>query len=139
MFEKLKQTPAGWQAGSKERKSYYVYFAGQNAIYHLISTFLTTYLMFQGVDLAKSATIMLAVKIWDAINDAVFGVIFDAVKFKSGKKYLPWIKISTVLTPLATLLLFCIPASSGETTKLLWFAVAYIIWDTVYTLCDVPI
>ncbi len=139
MLEKLKQTPAGWQTSSKERKSYYVYFAGQNAIYHLISTFLTTYLMFQGVDLAKSAAVMLAVKVWDAINDAVFGVIFDAVKFKSGKKYLPWLKISTALTPIATLLLFCIPKSAGETQKLLWFAVAYIIWDTVYTLCDVPI
>ncbi len=139
MLEKLKQTPAGWQTDSAERKSYYLYFAGQNAIYHFIAGFMTTYLMFQGVDLAKSAAVMLAVKVWDAINDAVFGVIFDAVKFKSGKKYLPWLKISTALTPIATILLFCIPKSAGETQKLLWFAVAYILWDTVYTLCDVPI
>lgn len=139
MIEKLTQTPEGWQTSSKERKSYYLYFAGQNAIYFLISSFMTTYLMFQGVNLAKSAAVMLAVKIWDAVNDAVFGVIFDAVKFKSGKKYLPWLKISTAFTPIATMLLFFIPKSAGETQKLLWFAVAYILWDTVYTLCDVPI
>ncbi len=139
MLKKLKETPLGWETDSKERKSYYIYFAGQNAIYSLVSSFLVTYLMFQGVNLAKAGTIMLLVKVWDAVNDAIFGVIFDSVKFKSGKKYLPWLKISTVLIPISTLLLFFIPKSSGETLKLVWFAVAYICWDTAYTLCDVPI
>lgn len=139
LIEKLKMTPVGWETSPLERKSYYLYFAGQNAIYFLLANYLTTYLMFLGVNPAKSAAVMLIVKIWDAINDALFGVIFDMVKFKSGKKYLPWLKISTILTPIATLLLFCVPSSSGETTKLIWFAVAYIIWDSAYTLCDVPI
>ncbi len=139
MFKKLKETPIGWETDNKERKSYYIYFAGQNMIYTLVSTFLVTYLMFQGVNLAKAGTIMLLVKVWDAVNDAIFGVIFDSVKFKSGKKYIPWLKISTVLIPLSTLFLFFIPKSSGETLKLVWFAVAYICWDTAYTLCDVPI
>ncbi len=139
LIEKLKTTPVGWETSPLERKSYYLYFAGQNAIYFLLANYLTTYLMFLGINPAKSAAVMLIVKIWDAVNDAIFGVIFDSVKFKSGKKYLPWLKISTVLIPLSTILLFCIPSSTGETTKLLWFAVAYIIWDTAYTLCDVPI
>lgn len=139
IIEKLKSTPHGWETSPLERKSYYLYFAGQNAIYFLLANYLTTYLMFLGINPAKSATVMLIVKIWDAINDALFGVIFDSVKFKSGKKYLPWIRISTVLIPLATVLLFLIPSKTEETTKLLLFAVAYIIWDTVYTLCDVPI
>ncbi len=139
LIEKLKFTPAGWETSSLERKGYYLYFAGQNAVYFLLANYLTTYLMFLGISPVKSAGVMLAVKIWDAVNDALFGVIFDSVKFKSGKKYLPWIKISTLIIPLSTLLLFCIPQSAGETAKLLWFAVAYIIWDTVYTLCDVPI
>ncbi len=139
MFKKLTETPLGWETSSPERKSYYIYFVGQNMIYTLVSTFLVTYLMFQGVNLAKAGTIMLLVKVWDAINDAIFGVIFDSVKFRSGKKYLPWLKISTVFIPLSTILLFIIPKSSGETLKLVWFAVAYICWDTAYTLCDVPI
>ncbi len=139
LLEKLKTTPLGWETNPTERRGYYLYFAGQNAIYFLLANYLTTYLMFLGIDPLKSGAVMLAVKVWDAVNDALFGVIFDSVKFKSGKKYLPWIKISTILTPLATLLLFAIPNSVGETAKLLWFAVAYIIWDTAYTLCDVPI
>lgn len=132
-------TPKGWVTNNAERKSYYSYFLGQNVIYNLVAAFLTTYLMFTGVDLKKIATIMLAVKVWDAVNDAVFGVIFDSVKFKSGKKYLPWLRISLALIPMTTIVMFAIPSGISENMKLIWFAVGYILWDTAYTLCDVPI
>ncbi len=129
----------GWSTEPVERMSYYSYFAGQNMIYTLFNVCLTTYLLFLGIDPIKSATIILIVKVWDAINDTLFGAVFDFIKFKSGKKYLPWLRISTVLIPLATILTFVIPSGTSETVKLVWFAVAYILWDTAYTLCDVPI
>lgn len=135
----LLATPEGWSTEPGERISYYSYFAGQNMIYTLFNVCLTTYLLFLGIDPIKSATVMLIVKVWDAVNDTLFGVIFDSIKFKSGKKYLPWIKVSTVLIPIATVLTFIIPAGSSQTVKLAWFAIAYILWDTAYTLCDVPI
>lgn len=127
-----------WQTTKNERKSYYTYFFGQNMIYNMISAYLTTFLLLIGVDPVKSAAVMLAVKVWDAVNDAIFGVIFDKVKFKSGQKYIPWLKIACALTPAATVAIFVIPNSASETVKLVWFAIAYIIWDTAYTICDVP-
>lgn len=147
LTQKLRQTPAGWETKPKERMSYYLYFCGQNAIYNLVSTFLTTYLMFSfaseadtGIDpLTLTSGIMLAVKVWDAVNDAIFGVIFDKAKFKSGKKFVPWLKVSLVFIPLTTILLFAIPSSLGTNAKLAWLAISYILWDTAYTLCDVPI
>lgn len=128
-----------WMTNSKERMSYYGFFMGQDAIYAMVTTFLVTYLLFQGIDPAKSALVMLAVKVWDAVNDALFGVIFDSVRFKSNKKFLPWIKIAVFSAPAATVLVYAIPSGAGETLKLIWFAVAYMLWDTAYTLCDVPI
>lgn len=89
--------------------------------------------------LVKTAGIMLAVKVWDAVNDAIFGVLFDKVKFKSGKKFIPWLRISLVFIPLTTVMLFAIPNDFSENAKLAWLTVAYILWDTAYTLCDVPI
>lgn len=147
LLEKIQKTPAGWDTKPKERLSYYLYFCGQNAIYNLISSFMTTYLMFsfaseaqKGIDpLVLTSGIMLVVKIWDAVNDAIFGVIFDKAKFKSGKKFVPWLKISLVFIPLTTVLLFAIPTNLGTNIKLAWLAVSYILWDTAYTLCDVPI
>lgn len=121
-----------------ERVSYYLYFTGQNAVYTIVTLFMTTYLMFLNVDLVKAGSIMLAVKVWDAVNDAIFGVIFDSFKFKNKKKFTPWLKISAILVPITTILLFIIPKGAGENLKLAWFAIAYILWDTAYTLCDVP-
>ena len=135
----FKDNPAGWSTNPIERKSYYAFFLGQNAIYALVTSYLTTYFMLIGVDLTKATGIMLAIKIWDAVNDCLFGVIFDMVKFKSGKKYLPWLRMSLVLITVTTVLMFAAPFDSSSTTKLVWFAVSYLIWDSVYTLCDVPI
>ena len=132
-------TNPGWTTEPVERLSYYSYFAGQNMIYTLFNVCLTTYLLFLGIDPIKSATVMLIVKVWDAVNDTLFGAVFDLIRFKSRKKYLPWIRISTILIPIATILTFIIPSGSSQTVKLAWFAIAYILWDTAYTLCDVPI
>lgn len=128
-----------WHTSPSERFSYYSFFFGQNAVYNLVSTLLTTYLLLLGLNAEKSAAVILAVKLWDAFNDVLFGVIFDKIKFKSGRKYLPWLKVSAIAVPIATVLMFVIPDAGSETLKLAWLAIAYIVWDTAYTICDVPI
>ncbi len=135
----LKGSPNGWKTGSAERKSYYAYLSGQNIIYNLVASCLTTYFSFIGLDLIKIAGVMAAVKVWDAINDTLFGVIFDSAKFKSGHKYLPWLRGSLLVIPVTTVFMFAIPRGWNENAQLVWFAIAYIVWDSVYTLCDVPI
>ena len=122
----------------KERLSYWTYFVGQNIYYNITAAFISTYLAMQGIDLAKVAMVLLIVKIWDAVNDPIFGYIFDKVKFKNGQKSLPWLRIATALIPVVTIILFAIPSGLSETGKLIWFGVAYLLWDTVYTLTDVP-
>ena len=126
-----------WQTNPAERKSYYMYFFGQNMIYTMVSSFLPTFVAFL-IDPITCSLVMGIVKVWDAVNDAIFGVIFDKVKFKSGKKYMPWLKAACIITPLSTIALFFIPKDSAESVQVLWFALAYIVWDTAYTLCDVP-
>ncbi len=122
----------------KERFSYWSFFIGQNIYYNITAAFISTYLAMQGVNLAKVAVVLLIVKIWDAINDPLFGYIFDKVKFKNGQKSLPWLRLSTALIPIVTIILFAIPSGLSETGKLVWFGLAYVAWDTIYTLTDVP-
>ena len=122
----------------KERLSYWTYFIGQNVYYNITAAFISTYLAMQGINLAKVAVVLLIVKVWDAINDPIFGFVFDKVKFRNGQKSLPWLRIATALIPVVTIVLFSIPSGLSETGKLLWFGVAYLLWDTVYTLTDVP-
>ena len=122
----------------KERLSYWTYFVGQNVYYNITAAFISTYLAMQGISLAKVAVVLLIVKVWDAVNDPIFGFIFDKVTFKNGQKSLPWLRIATALIPVVTIVLFAIPSGMTETAKLVWFGAAYLLWDTVYTLTDVP-
>ena len=122
----------------KERLSYWTYFVGQNVYYNITAAFISTYLAMQGISLAKVAVVLLIVKVWDAVNDPIFGYIFDKVRFKNGQKSLPWLRIAVLLIPVVTIILFAIPSGMSETGKLLWFGIAYVLWDTVYTLTDVP-
>ena len=115
----------------KERLSYWTFFVGQNIYYNLTAVFISTYLVFQGIDPVKSGIVLLIVKIWDAINDPIFGYIFDKVKFKRNQKCLPWLRISVTLIPVVTILLFSIPTGMGELGKLIWFGVAYVLWDKI--------
>ena len=122
-----------------ERVSYWSYFVGQNIFYNVVTTFMATYLMMNGIDLGKIAVVTLIVKIWDAVNDPMFGIIFDKIKFKNGQKCLPWLRLSVGLVPITTVLLFIIPSGMAQAGKLIWFMIAYLLWDSSYTVCDVPI
>lgn len=133
-----KGQPSEYMTTFKERLSFWTYFVGQNIYYNITAAFISVYLVNLGIDPVKSGTVLLIVKIWDAINDPLFGYIFDKVKFKSRQKCLPWLRIATMLIPVVTIVLFSIPRALSETGMLVWFGVAYVLWDTVYTLTDVP-
>ncbi len=128
----------GYMTTFKERLSFWCYFIGQNTYYNITAIYLATYLLMQGITEWKVSLVLLIVKVWDAINDPIFGYIFDKIKFKNGQKSLPWLRIAVAGIPFVTIALFSIPGTFGETGKLVWFAVAYLLWDTIYTLSDVP-
>ena len=134
----MKTEQPGYMTTQKERLSYWTYFVGQNVYYNITFIYLSAYLAMQGIALWKVSLVLLIVKVWDAINDPIFGYIFDRVKFKNGQKSLPWLKIAVTFIPIVTIAVFTIPGGFGETGKLIWFAVAYLLWDTIYTLTDVP-
>lgn len=121
-----------------EKNSYGLYFLGINIFYLLIFAYMNTYFTDIGIPAIAVAGIALVVKVWDAINDPIFGVLVDKVKFKKGK-FLPWLKIALVGIPVSTVLLFAIPTGLPVWGKIVWAVVAYILWDTLYTISDVPI
>lgn len=121
----------------REKISYGLYFMGQNVFYGLVG-YMTTYFTDIGITAALVAIVALITKVWDAINDPILGMIMDKVNFKKGK-FLPWLRISVIAIPVATILLFIIPTGISMMAKIIWATLAYMLWDTAYTLCDVPI
>ncbi len=134
----MRKNPPGYMTTPGERQSYWSYFVGQNIYYAITAAFISTYLAMQGIDLTKVAVVLLIVKIWDAINDPLFGFLFDRIQFRNGQKSMPWLRFSTALMPFVTIAIFSIPGALSETGKLVWFGVTYVLWDTVYTLTDAP-
>ncbi len=127
-----------WQTSKLERMAYISYFIGQLIFYTVVTSFALTYLLNRGFNEVIIGSILIVPKIWDAVNDSLFGVVVDKVRFKKGR-FLPWIRISTVFMPLATIFFFSVPDGLSETVKCVWIIIGYILWDSAYTMCDVPI
>lgn len=131
-------TTAAFQTSKAERTTYGLFFVGQNFFYILVLSFLQIFLTDAGITAAAVAVIFLVAKVWDAVNDPIFGVIIDRSKPKTGK-FLPWVKASLVPIAITTILMFALPASLSLTMKIVWSVIAYALWDLSYTICDAPV
>lgn len=134
----MKKHKSEWLTSKGERLSYYLFFAGQLIFNTIVMSYVLTLLLNNGVNEVLAGAIILAPKIWDAVNDTLFGFIVDKVRFKGGR-FLPWIKLSAILMPIATIFLFSVPETMSVTGKCIWIVIGYILWDTSYTISDTPI
>ena len=79
-MEKTKKTvldKSSWLTTKKQRVKYYVSDLGRTCEGALVTTFMTMFLLMQGINPAKIAGIMLAVKIIDSFDDVIFGFLID--------------------------------------------------------------
>lgn len=72
-----------------ERMSFGLYSFGTILSYYLIMSYLQLYMTDIGIAAEVIGVVFIFAKVWDAVNDPIFGVMVDKVHFKSGK-YLPW-------------------------------------------------
>ena len=126
-----------FQTTKKERFAYSLFFLGQNILWGYAG-YVETFLTDIGIAAATAAVVLLIPKLWDALNDILFGYLMDRNTFKNGQKFLPWVRIGTVAIGLTTVALFAIPESLAQAGKVAWFLVAYILFDMCYTVLDAP-
>lgn len=120
-----------------ERISYGLYAFGAILSYYMIMSYLQLYMTDIGISAVAVGMIFMFAKVWDAVNDPIFGVLVDKVNPRGGK-YKFWLRIASIAIPLTTILLFIIPAQASVQVKIIWSAVAYMLWDMAYTMYDVP-
>jgi len=129
---------ANFQTTLAERITFGVYGTGLSIYFVLIGTFLQQYCLVEAaIPASMLAVVFLIAKIWDAINDPLFGVVVDRVRLRSGK-FLPWMRVATVFLPLTASLLFFIPKSFSNVGKCVFLLVAYMLYDSASTLTEVP-
>ncbi|MBQ2596525.1 MAG: MFS transporter, partial [Oscillospiraceae bacterium] len=77
-------------------------------------------------------------RIWDAVNDPIWGRIIDRAKPRSDGRYRTWIRIFSLPVALSAVLMFLNVTGFANTGKLVWIYVTYILFGMLYTCINIP-
>jgi melibiose permease/lactose/raffinose/galactose permease len=112
---------------------------GRDMFYTMVSMnllfYVTEVLNVPDATLVILTTVLLALKIFDAVNDPMMGLIVDNTKSRFGK-FKPWMLTGAIIGGACMVLMFWDSGLSGVAYVAL-FAVVYLVWDVFYGLNDI--
>ena len=93
-----------------------------------------------GLGIAVSSVMIMTIiaRIWDAINDPIWGRLIDGAKPKADGRYRRWIKIFALPVALSAVLMFVGNPAWASGTKLAYIYVTYILFGMLYTCINIP-
>ncbi len=77
-------------------------------------------------------------RIWDAVNDPIWGRLIDGAKPRKDGRYRPWIRIFAVPVALAAVLMFLDVRGFSAGGRLAWIYLTYILFGMLYTCINIP-
>jgi GPH family glycoside/pentoside/hexuronide:cation symporter len=86
---------------------------------------------------ALASSALLVGKIWDAVNDPLFGWISDRTTSRFGKRRV-WMIFGALPLAISIILLWRVPQGLSDVAVFAWIAIAFIFCDTMNTLTSVP-
>jgi len=111
---------------------------GRDMVYCLVTNFLLTYILFTkgltAAQLGAVTAIMVAARVFDALNDPVMGNIIENTRSKWGK-FKPWLLIGILLTSLVVYMVFSTNLRGWAFIAL--FGVFYFGFSIAYTMHDI--
>ncbi len=86
---------------------------------------------------ALASTALLVGKVWDIVNDPLFGWVSDRTKSPFGRRrvYLIYGALPLALVSFA---LWAVPRGLSSTAAFLWVVLSYALFDTFFTITNVP-
>lgn len=122
----------------KEKLSYGIGAVGKDMVYMLTAAYILYYFEdVMGISAIFTGVLLLAARVFDALNDPVMGVIVAKTKTKFGK-FRPWLLIGTLLNAVVLYLMFAIPDGLTGSGLLAYASLTYILWGVTYTMMDIP-
>lgn len=111
--------------------------AASNIVYQaVINVLLYFYTDVYGITAAAAGTLMLVVRIFDAVTDPAMGAIADRTRSKHGR-YRPWMLWIAVPYGILAVAAFITPGADMG-TKLVYAYISYALLMTAYTAVNVP-
>jgi len=112
---------------------------GRDMFYTMVSMFIMVYitevLIVSNATLAMLGIVLTALRIFDAVNDPIMGLIVDNTRTKYGK-FKPGMLIGGVLAAFSMVMMFLDMGLSGAAYAVV-FGVCYLLWDLSYGLNDI--
>jgi GPH family glycoside/pentoside/hexuronide:cation symporter len=84
-----------------------------------------------------AAPVLLIGGIWDAINDPLVGILIDRVRSRWGRRR-PFFLFGAFPLAIAFILLWWVPPIESQLGLAVYYAFAYILFDTAFTAVNVP-
>lgn len=111
---------------------------GRDAIYQLFTNYLFTYVLFTreltSAQLAAITGIMVAARVFDAVNDPIMGNIIERTRTKWGK-FKPWLLIGIISTSFVVAFIF---NTRLQGWSFIWaFGIVYFLYSLTYTMHDI--
>lgn len=111
---------------------------GRDMLYQLFNSFVLTYILLtrelSAGQLAAITAIMIAARIFDAVNDPIMGFIIEKTKTRFGK-FKPWLVIGMITTSAVVITIFNSKLEGWAFVAL--FAVIYFLYSITYTMHDI--
>lgn len=122
----------------KEKFAYGIGAVGKDMVYMLTAAYVLYYYEnILGISALFTGMLLMAARVFDAINDPIMGMIVAKTRTKFGK-FRPWIFSGTILNALVLYAMFSVPEGTEGTALLVYASVAYILWGVTYTMMDIP-
>lgn len=125
--------------GFQDRLGYALGDAGGLLSFALISSFLQMfYTDVLNIPLAQITVLMLVARIWDAINDPMWGAFIDSRKPTRHGRFRPYILGASIPMAFAAVLMFTKIPGLTQTQYLIFAYVTYILYGMLYTGVNIP-
>ncbi len=111
---------------------------GRDMMYNLVTSYLLTFVLFThkltAAQLSAITAIMVAARIFDALNDPIMGNIIERTRTKWGK-FKPWLVIGILTTSVVIYLAFNVQLQGWS---FVWFfGIIYFLYSITYTMHDI--
>ena len=111
---------------------------GRDMMYNLVTSYLYTFVLFTrqltAAQLSAIAGIMIAARVFDALNDPIMGNIIERTRTKWGK-FKPWLVIGILTT---SLVIYAAFNTKLQGWPFVWFfGLVYFLYSITYTMHDI--
>lgn len=136
----MKQEPESKEVSAVKKNLIYYPLGtvGRDAVFCLINSYLLTFVLFtrplNGAQVAAITGIMIAARIFDALNDPIMGNIIERTRSRYGK-FKPWLLAGGLSTSVVIYLLFNVKLQGWS---FVWFfGLMYFAFSITYTMSDI--